>query len=226
MEQDPLKGLISMYRARKILRVSEYQLRQAVHEGFIPVRRLRVRGPFGKTDMYAATLEEWRQGWEAYQKANGLWVPPGWVTAGEAARMLGLYPELLWRCVRHGLLTPLVVRRGPRRVDYYAPLEEWERAAKEWRSTPYHQARSRERQKQRAREAGPPPSLVDPETARRRLAEITPERRLCLRVLILATRLGLPWPWEGLKIYEDGSAGRVVDGGGRTGGTGPGGPDC
>jgi len=172
-------GTISVHTAKLRLGVNGKTLMRAADAGYVHGLTRTERGG------YYATLEAWRQGYEAYMQAKGRGnpadVPQGWISSAEAARRLKVSHETMLAIAR-ARLAPVYSRRTRTSERYYAHPQAWERALRWWRQR--HGAEER-------RKMVPAPS-VDPETARRRLESLTPYQRIALRVYIRAVMLGLP----------------------------------
>lgn len=125
--------------------------------------------------------------------------PAGWISAYQAQRRFGLSDRAIEAILRRGWVRPEVYFRG--KPERYAPVEAWREAARRWEAE-HAATRRRERATDKARRLGPPKPLVDPETARRRVASLTEEQRLRLRVFYLAIQRGftLPVRWSEMRF--------------------------
>ena len=126
--------------------------------------------------------------------------PAGWISAYQAERRFVLTKYAIEEILKRGWVNPEVYFRGSRAMKY-APVEAWREAARRWEAE-HAATRRRERATDKARRFGPPKPLVDPETARRRVASLTEEQRLRLRVFYLAIQRGfaLPVRWSEMRF--------------------------
>lgn len=188
---------ISLYTARHYMGCYVKTLRRAAEQGYVRGLTRTERGS------YYASLEAWQEGYEAYRQAQRerradaeprpkINPPPGWITAAEAARHLGVSHETTLAIAR-ARLVPLYIHQSKCTVRYYAHPHAWERALRWWRQG--HGAEER-------RKMMPPPS-VNAETARRRLESLTPYQRVALRAFIRAVMLGLPLPRQWVQRLQD-----------------------
>ena len=155
-------------KARAILHTNHRTLKALAQDGWVEGRWV---GRPGGRKVFVATVAAWRKGLEAYRKAHGLRVPPGWISMGEAARRLGVGADTMQRVVRAKMVPIKVVRRGSV-VTYYAAPDEWERGLRRLR-----EANPAPKRRKKPKAVTMPAPAVSPEVARRRLAELTPIRR-------------------------------------------------
>ena len=194
---------VSAERAARYLPWSATKLRAAAKAGFVQYEVRRTPIGLGRDGFYA-TLDEWRRGVEAYQRDIRGGVPEGWIVLNEAARRLGVSDSLMKEVLRRGLVKCKDVRRGAN-LYHFAPIEAWEAGLRRYREiVKSPKRRTKEERKELARQYGMPRAAVSPEEAQRRLAELTPEKRLNLRALILAVMRGYPWPprWRPITVEQ------------------------